>query len=276
MERYSKLYKCRTLGEKFSQTVYFLKDSWKPLLCVLSAVVVPVCLLQSFCSEDFMDSLPSVASKDAVVRFAFGMAWRTVMMFIADIYVMIAVYSAMKVYYRHGDSKMSESTNRVTSRLIVSEMCGQKGAVINSVGSLVMLVSISLLMVFAAGMALGGLTAALNGNGGMLMALGCALSTVLVVLLPFWILAIPAYCLGNMGFIEGLRTALGYGFSSWCGVVVILVAYFVLNVAVTMPLGLLPSMLGTFCSSFMSYIVQAAALVTLGYQYAHCRMVNCG
>lgn len=90
------LFRRRSFTDKFSDTADFVGACWKPLLRILSAVLVPLCLLQTFFGS--AAALGATAGKAEILGFSSGLLCSSLLQFIGSVLVIITVYGMMQVY----------------------------------------------------------------------------------------------------------------------------------------------------------------------------------
>lgn len=263
------LFRRRTFTDKFSDTAEFVSACWKPLLRMLSAVLVPLCLLQTVLGST--DVLCDTMGKAGVFSFSVQMLCSSLLQFIGSVFVIITVYSMMLIYHKCGDEGKAEyiSLNSFSARQLCTAAKSQMLSVGRVLCSFVLLCVMAVALTVAVAMAAGALTAAFNGSEKALAVVCVVLAVLMLFAIPFWVLAIPAYSLDGLGFRAGMGRAVHYGFRTWGGIVAIMTVFSVGGMVVALPFALLPSYAGGFASSYIIYMVQAVELVALGYQYGH-------
>lgn len=270
MKNAQPLYAPHTLSERFSATKEFITSCWKPLLCALSAIAVPLCAVQTILGRIPEDSISATITKGDMWRFAETMSLNAVITVIADFCIIMTVYGMMRLYHK-GDNDTVAISGSASAKQLWQHVKSQWGAACKSLGSMAVLSIVLLVAVVAIGMFAGIMTAAINGNEKYLVAVAMMLGGLMLVAVPFWVLAIPAYSLDGLGFGKGIAQAASYGLRTWWGIVAILTAYAIADAVLTMPFEMLPSPVGPFVSSYISCIIQAVAFITLGYQYAYAK-----
>lgn len=265
------LFRRRSFTDKFSDTAEFVGACWKPLLRILSAVLVPLCLLQTFFGS--ADALSAAAGKTEILGFSVGLLCSSLLQFIGSVFVIITVYAMMQVYHKCGSDGRPEYAefNSLSAKQLYAAARPQMRSVGRILCSFVLLCVVVVALTVAVAMAAGALTAAVSGSEKALAVVCVVLALLLLLALPFWVLAVPAYALDGLGFRAGMARSVHYGFRTWGGVVAIMTVFSIGGMAIALPFALLPSYIGGFASSYIIYMVQAVELVALGYQYGHAK-----
>lgn len=258
------LYKHRTFTDKFSDTAIFVCACWKPLLRILSTVLIPLCLLQTACDAANMDKLFGFPSELLCSSF---------LQLMGSLFVIITVYAMMTVYNKCSEDGLSEcaNLNSISASQLYAAAKPQMQSVCKILCSIVLLCAIAAVLTVAIAMSAGAMIGTFNGNEKDIAVVCVTLALLLLLALPFWVLAVPAYALDGLGFRTGLVRAIHCGFGTWGGIVAIMTVFTVGGMAVALPFALLPPYAGGFVSSYIIYIVQAVELVALGYQYGHAK-----
>lgn len=267
------IYKCRTLKETYLCTNAFVKDCWHPLLLVLSVALTPLCLVQTFCGGIFADIFPVDVSKESLMLFGMDVLWTLMMYFFADIYMIMVVYGMMNIYCYGdaGDRGKFSDFNKITFRQFWTSQETQFNAIGKILGSLTLLGVVLAVIVCALGIVTGIISATVSISENVLAIIVSLFVCMLVLAMPLWILAIPAYSLDKLDFYAGIKRALVYGFTTWRGITVILLTYMIADIVVSIPLEFIPFPIGTFLNTYMSYVLQFLLLVVLGFQYGHAK-----
>lgn len=265
------LFRRRSFTDKFSDTADFVGACWKPLLRILSAVLVPLCLLQTFSGS--AAALGATAGKAEILGFSSGLLCSSLLQFIGSVFVIITVYGMMQVYHKCGGDGHPEyaDINRLSAKQLYAAARSQMRPIGRIVYSFVLLCAVAVALTVAVAMAAGALTAAVSGSEKALAVVCVVFALLLLLAMPFWVLAVPAYALDGLDFRAGMARAIHYGFRTWGGIVAIMTVFSVGGMAVALPFALLPSYAGGFASSYIIYMVQAVELVALGYQYGHAK-----
>lgn len=258
------LYKHRTFTDKFSDTAVFVSACWKPLLRILSTALIPLCLLQAVCDAVNMDKLFGFPSELLCSSF---------LQLMGSLFVIITVYATMTAYNKCSEDGQSEcaNLNSISASRLYAAAKPRMQSVCKILCSIVLLCAIAAVLTVAIAMTAGAMIGAFNGNEKDIAVVCVTLALLLLLALPFWVLAVPAYALDGLGFRTGLVRAIHCGFSTWGGIVAIMTVFSIAGMAIALPFALLPSYIGSFVSSYIIYIVQAVELVALGYQYGHAK-----
>lgn len=262
-----------TLKENISCVAAFVKACWRTLLCILSVVLVPMCLIQALCEDVFVSTVSSHVAKEDMIIFGIDTLWTIMMSFFSDIYIIIVVYGMMKIYHRQDvDGNITQrGFNDITIKNFWTNSEVPVHAVGKTIASMVLFVAILVGLSFAIGVAGGMLTSVANGNDKMLVVVVVLFAVLLLLAIPLWVLVVPAYSLDEQGFVTGIKKTVVYGFATWRGVVALLTVYLFVSIVAVSPFGFIPGFVGSFIGCYVGYIVQAAALVALGYQYWHAK-----
>ena len=261
-----------TFKEKISCTADFVGACWRPLLRILSLVLVPLCLIQALCEDVFVNTVSTHVVKEDMILFLINIVWSMMMALFVDLYTMLVVYGMMNLYHSK-DAEAADMRHDING-LVFKKFWTSRYVPVRAVGKIVaamVVFCVTLVVVsFAVGMFAGMLPLA-DGNEKALAVVGVLFAVLLVLAIPLCVLVVPAYALDGLGFWAGLKKALMYGFLTWRGVVAVMTVYLFAGVAAVLPFCMIPGKVGSFVCIYVGYMVHAAALVTLGYQYWHAK-----
>lgn len=261
-----------TFKEKFSCTVDFVRACWRPLLRILSVVLVPLCLIQALCEDVFVNTVSTHVVKEDVILFFINMAWTMMMALLVDLYTMLVVYGMMNLYHSKDAeaADIRQDINGLAFNMFWTSSYVPVRAVGKIVAAMVALCVTLVVVSFAIGMFAGMLPLA-DGNEKALAVVGVLFAVLLVLVIPLCVLVVPAYALDRLDFLAGFKKAVLYGFLTWRGVVAVMTVYLFAGVVAVLPFCMIPGKVGSFVCIYVGYLVHAAALVTLGYQYWHAK-----
>lgn len=261
------LYRHRTFGEKFSDTLTFVKLSWRMLFAILSLGLIPLSLVETYCADWFRAFVSTVCPRQSSEAFVADFVWMFVMEFIASAFVIIVVYGVMRLFNEQSSSCPAVADVSVSRFRFLLPFLAK--AVVSGLSYFLLLVAALFGGTVLIGLAAGVTTAALHGSEALLYVTGGVVAIMLLLAVPFWVLSIPLYSFESVSFASGVVRSARYGFHTWRGIVGILIVYTLVDIVVTFPFGLLQSSFCGFVGTYISYFVQAMALVTLACQYGH-------
>ena len=214
-----KLYRTRTFGEKISDTFDFVRENWRILLKFITYLLLPVALVQTFCSNNFMSgymqtfAMIGSGSPDLneMLPWLSSLALMTLTMYVGIILLTALVYTMMQEY------EQRPGLQGIT-------FADLKSGILSKIGRQVILLITSIVL-YAVII--------------MIAALMIAISPVLilpailiaVIALPLFVLVLPIYLFEKTGLISAYAKSIRLGWKTWAGVVgVVVVLYIVVAI----------------------------------------------
>ena len=269
--KYSDLFCRRTLDSKFSTTITFIKDCRRPVLRTLSVFLIPLCFIQTLYNSLVGDSFWSTGSIKDVPTFAFDLLVMILIDAVAFITIITIVYGMMKLYHSRNENKRHDFMIKMSLNGILDAIHTQPRAIWHTMVSILLLCVLLLAIACIGGVTAGVMYAAINGDETSLFIIGMTFGVLLLLAVPFWILAVPAYSFEKLGFWNGLMRGFHYGIRTWGSVIVIMTTYLLLDFIVTLPFSLWHSPITNFLTNYITYLIEASCFITLGYQYGHAK-----
>lgn len=95
----NQLYRIRSFNDKFTDTMNFLRQEWKPLLIFLTYFLLPLCLVQALALPDLFSAGSLAGNTDTASRLMISMGFFGLCAFLGEIFVISIVYSLMRIHY---------------------------------------------------------------------------------------------------------------------------------------------------------------------------------
>jgi hypothetical protein len=251
-------YKNRSIGDRFSIAIDFLKQNWKVLYKNICYGGLPLALLMGYLlarQQSFVSLGQSLDVSSSVANIFLNMAFLYIVIFINLIYV----YSMTGAVLLHYDrNQLTESSNWNDLQTTFFRFAGKTFLTM-------LIVFIPIGVIFTVIGAIFGFSAFAFSSSGMsaLPAIGIVLFVLilfgaLVALLPsFSILYFPAY-FSEKNVWEGVKTSFSLGFKNWGSLFVALILtsiiYIIVSVIFSGPLQLV-SLFSVFAGMNISFVV---------------------
>ena len=225
MSEHIEFYKNRSIGERFSVAIYFLKQNWKVLYKNILLGGLPLAIIlaiiMSLQPTARLNTVPELSNSLFYLPFQFFFTF-------ANIVYLYSMTSALLLHYNK--NKFSETTGWDDLKDTFFNLSGKTILI-----SLVVLIPITIIVVI-----IGAFIAVFFSTG--IVSAGAAVFPVILIILLFAVLLIiaPIYCLlyfpayfSEKGIIESIIISFKLGFKNWASlfVAVILtsVLYFVIH-----------------------------------------------
>lgn len=292
----SPFFRRRKFSDKFSDTTDFITANWRPLLKMLTIIILPVCAIQALSLNNLTSMMYGELASDSDdtmgILAGFGLNYGATMILgmIATLFLISIVYAFMKLYHATNEdgTPVNEDLTKMTFKEFLPYARRQMGAAWKSVLAFILFFVVIILLVVA-------IIAVLQAaNVGVFM----IVFALIVALIPPAMMLIPVYSFEPIGFWAGMRKAFVYGFKTWGGIVAIT---FVVSLITNVICGFLsvPYMLTAMAKAFLvmensdgfsfvnttwfslisylsallyiyvCYVGYSALLIAIAYQYGH-------
>jgi len=280
-----KLYRTRTFGEKMSDTFDFVRENWRPMLKYLTYLLLPVALVQSFATSNYMTGYMSFINKidttniDAMTPWLSSLGVSLLFNLIAMLFSCALTYTMMQVYEQRPNRLQGITFGELSSG--VWNKCGRQIVLIILGGILITILAVAIIIPLAV----------VNPALGILGAL------IVFLLLPLIMLANPIYLFEKIGVLGAYAKSIRLGWKTWAGIVAVITVLYllvtILESVVSIPWYIMvtvknvfaaqntePSFVSSFGYTAIQYVLGvisnfcASCLMTLislgiAYQYGH-------
>lgn len=292
----SPFFRRRTFSDKLSDTTDFITANWRPLLKMITVIMLPLCAIQALSLNNLTSmmygNLASDSDDTMGILAGLGLNYGATMILgiIASLFIISIVYAFMKLYHATNEdgTPVNEDLTKMTFKDFLPYARRQMGAAWKSILAFTLFVVVTILLVVV-------IVAALQtANIGVLM----IIYAWFVALIPPAMMLIPVYSFEPIGFWAGMRKAIVYGFKTWRGIVAItfivgIIVYFIcgfLSIPYIITAVLkafftikdsdsfsfvnstwfsLISYLSALLYIYVSYVGYSALLIAIAYQYGH-------
>lgn len=297
----------RSFSEKFNDTTSFITANWRVLLKMTTIVLLPLAAIQALNVNGLMSSIYGDAvggGSPENVATGLLLNYSSLMVFglVATAMLISIVYGLMRMYHATGNdgSPLHPNLNAINFAQFRPYMKGQMGRAWKSIGAMTLIgiAMLVLLVVLAVG-----IVAVFKSSSDAVLGVVVLLFIYIAMfaLLPPLMMVVPAYSFEQVGFFEGMKRGIVYGFKTWRGVFAVV---FVFGLIIGMVSGFLslPWMLlsvmkmvaatgeanVSFASTpwfsfitylctllylYVCYLGYSAMLVAIAYQYGHAHEV---
>ena len=295
----------RSFSEKFNDTTSFITANWRVLLKMIAIVLLPMCAIQALNVNGLISAVYGTASggdstQDVVTGLLLNYGSLMVFGLVATAMLISIVYGLMRLYHSTDSegSPLHPGLNAMTIAQFRPYLMGQMRPAWKSIGAMT-LIGIVMLVLFVALAACAAAVFESDESVGVVIVL--LLYVSLFALLPPLAMVVPAFSFDNVGFFNGMRRGIVYGFKTWRGVIAVT---FVFGLIISLVSGFLSlpwmvfsilrmfaavgresmafaatpwfsflTYLFTLLYLFVCYLGYSAMLVAIAYQYGHAHEV---
>ena len=211
-----KLYRTRTFGEKMSDTFDFVRENWRPMLKYLTYLLLPLALVQSFTTSNYMTGYMSFANKldttdlDAMLPWLSSMGLTMLFSIIAMLLVCALTYTMMQLYEQRPNRLQGITFGELSPGIL--KKSGQQIVMMIFIGIVLSIVGAAIILPLVL----------INPAMGFLGAL------LLFLLLPLTMLASPIYMFENISVVRALLKSIRLGWKTWAGIVAVITVLYIL------------------------------------------------
>ena len=286
----------RTFSDKLSDTNDFITANWRPLLKMLTVVILPVCAIMPLCFRGILSTYGQLYySNDQtgiIAKFIFYVVVMIILLIISLLFVTSIVYALIKLYHATNEdgTPVNENLSKMTIKEFMPYARQQMGATLKSIFAYILwcfaLITIVAMIIFF--VLRNSIPESLSW---IIQVCGQTLSIPAMFLLP-------VYSFEHIGLFSGIRKAIVYGFKTWRGIFAV---YFVFSIITNIISGFcsLPFIITLFLKIFFAtgnvdnlaftssiwfnfvcyltaifalyaiFVCGTAMLIAIAYQYGH-------
>ena len=228
------LYKTRTFSEKLSDTIAFLRETWRPTLKYFIYLMLPISIVLAFFMNHFwggymqfvmnLENIGGSMDDSGLLSFGINALLMTAVYFVAYVVLSALVYALIRLYRARPNGLEGLANDEFVAEL---KTCMARAAVLILSAIVVFIILVAIVAVVVVGPFF------VHPVFGFVVTL-LAYVGALVILVPLMLVE-PIYMLEDeVGIVDAYKKAIHLGFPTWGGIV-----------AVTFVIGLLASVIQT-------------------------------
>lgn len=216
-----KLYRTRTFGEKISDTFDFVRENWRIMLKYITYLLLPVALIQAYCTNNFMLGYMSLATNisdgfEDMLPWLGSMALFGLVIYLAMFLLIALVYTMMQLYEQRPGRLQGITFDELRPGMMWR------------MGRLLVLLLTSLVVMLAIGLVVA-LVAFLLASVSLSLMFPALL--LLALAAPLLALVTPIYLFEPIGVISAYAKSVRLGWKTWGGIVAVgFVLYFIVYI----------------------------------------------
>lgn len=216
----------RTFSDKLSDTTDFITANWRPLLKMLTVVILPICTIMVLCFRGILSAYGQLYNSNdqtgMIAKFTLYVVVMIILLIISSLLVTSIVYALIKLYHATNEdgTPVNENLSKMTIKEFMPYARQQMGATLKSIFAYIWcfaLITIVAMIIFFM------LRNFISESLLILIIQGCFYA----LLIPAMFL-LPVYSFEHIGLFSGIRKAIVYGFKTWRGIFAVYFVFYII------------------------------------------------